>query len=355
MHDLNTNVNSLIWVFQGAREGDNAQARALAKSVGGTLIIKSLDWSPLRFLPNSVLGASLSSLTPQSAAELRPPWPHLVIAVGRRTVPAALWIKKQSTRTVLVHLGRPRAPSRKFDLVVTTPQYGLAPGSNVRQVLLPIVESPGDTARHSRWPEKFAHLPRPWIGVLVGGTRFPCRFDGAAAQKLALMANARVRVLGGSALYSTSPRTGPDQVAILASNLDVAGYVHRWQPETDNPHQFILEHADRFIVTDDSISMVAEACRSRRPVEVFEVPRSPLSITWEARSGLSGWLNELGLLSPPRNTARVRQILVERGQVKLLGKEEGSDWVPYEDEWPAIVKEIRALVGSARLGAQPTR
>ncbi len=351
MHQLNQKVNSLIWIFQGAREGDNAQARALAMSVGELIIIKSLDWTALRFLPNSLLGSSLANLTREAAASLHPPWPDLVIAVGRRTVPAALWVKEQSSRTVLVHLGRPRAPSRKFDLVVTTPQYGLVPGTNVRQVLLPIAEAAEAPVLDSHWEQDFAPLPRPWVGILVGGTRFPSRFDPAAAQTLASTANARVRKLGGSALYSTSPRTGSKQAAILADALDVPGYVHRWQRGADNPHRVILEQADRFIVTDDSISMIGEACRTRRPVEVFEVPRSPLGLTWRAQKGVSGWLNGQGLLSPPRNTLRVREILVERGHVKFLGQEDDRDWLPYRDEWPAIVTEIRALVSTARLGA----
>ena len=47
-------------------------------------------------------------LTAASRRWLQPPWPDLVIGIGRRTVPVARWIQEQSGgRTNLVRLGHP--------------------------------------------------------------------------------------------------------------------------------------------------------------------------------------------------------------------------------------------------------
>ena len=72
---------------------------------------------------------SAGHLKPSSRRWLEPPWPDLVIGIGRRTVAVARWIRKQSGgRTQLVRLGHPRAPNRLFDLVITTRQYPVPPG-----------------------------------------------------------------------------------------------------------------------------------------------------------------------------------------------------------------------------------
>ena len=120
----------LVWVLQGSRRGDNAQARELAARLPALTEAKHLKYNWLYGLPNFLLGAGLASVE-QGAECLTPPWPDLVNAIGRRSVPVARWIKKKSGGcTRLVHMGRPRAPLDIFDLVITTPQYGLPPGES---------------------------------------------------------------------------------------------------------------------------------------------------------------------------------------------------------------------------------
>jgi mitochondrial fission protein ELM1 len=166
-----------VWVLQGAHAGDNAQARALAHLLGADFALKQLVFTPFRHVPNVFLRSNLASIDRAKSASLEPPFPDLVIAVGRRSVPAALWIKKQSGgRTKLVHIGRPRAPAAWFDLLITTPQYGLPGGPNVIEMPLPLTsERPVSAEEISAWEKRFADLPRPWTGVLVGGSRFPIR------------------------------------------------------------------------------------------------------------------------------------------------------------------------------------
>lgn len=86
----------VIWVLQGIHPGDNAQARALASRIDGEVICKDLKFNRLYRLPNLVLGASTFSLNAISRQGLLPPWPDLVIATGKRSVPAARWIKRQA-------------------------------------------------------------------------------------------------------------------------------------------------------------------------------------------------------------------------------------------------------------------
>ena len=121
-----TNREQLIWVLQTARAGDNAQVLEIARRLGGSLVVKKVAFNTLHNLPNWMSGASLTSLATEARGQFDAPWPDLVIAAGKRTVPVVRWIRFASGgRTKLVQIGRPRAALKDFDLVISTPQYGL--------------------------------------------------------------------------------------------------------------------------------------------------------------------------------------------------------------------------------------
>jgi mitochondrial fission protein ELM1 len=295
----------IVWVLQGLKAGDNAQARELARRLGHAAVVKPLRYNWLHHLPNILAGASIAHVRSEQKRELRPPWPKLVICAGKRAVPVALWIKKQSRGYAkIVHLGRPRVPLDWIDLVITTPQYGLPLAGNVIERPVPFVTpaTPSETEL-AGWRRQFCHLPRPWTGVLVGGSVFPIYLDDKAIARLAT----RIRTAQeerGAVLVSTSPRTGVSAARKLTQLIPPPAYLHVFG-EGDNPHHAILALADRFIVTSDSVSMLAEAAGTGKPIEIFELPRSKLAVSWEARRGLGGWLARNGIISPPRDLRKL--------------------------------------------------
>src|SRR5690606_35534405 len=106
----------LIWVLLGHRAGDNGQALALASALNWQTIAKRLRYTRLHHAPNWLLGASTAHLRSDSDP-IQPPWPDIVIGVGKRSVPVARWIRRQSqNKTRLVQIGRPFAPLHDFDL-----------------------------------------------------------------------------------------------------------------------------------------------------------------------------------------------------------------------------------------------
>src|SRR3546814_11263928 len=70
---------------------------------------------------------------------LTPPWPDLVIAMGRRAAPIARWVKRQSGgHAKLVQLGRKAANvADDFDLAVACSHFQLPPHPNRVDLLLP--------------------------------------------------------------------------------------------------------------------------------------------------------------------------------------------------------------------------
>jgi mitochondrial fission protein ELM1 len=325
-----------VWALLGEREGDNAQVRGLTEALGWPAEVKRLAYNRRYKWWNLLLGASLLSLDRRRSDALAPPWPDLVIAAGRRSAPVARWIRKQSAgRTRLVHIGRPWAPLACFDLVVTTPQYGLPERANVLHNTLPIVRA--DAARlaeaRARWQPRLAALPRPLVALLAGGDSPPYVLDARTAARLGREASATARALGGTLVVTCGPRVRAPAAEALAASVAGAGHVHRWRADDpDNPYLAYLALADRFIVTGDSVSMLAEACATGKPVSIFPLPERA-DWRWRATRRLQhrlegrpdcigrGWarLVELGLVKRTRDLTRVHRALQARGPAEAAG------------------------------------
>lgn len=266
---------------------------------------------------------TLLGVQPAARAVLAPPWPELVISAGRRNELVALWIKARSPATRLVHIGRPWCHPGRFDLVVTTPQYRLEGFPNVLVNQLPLHRVDGELERgRAAWAEAFAHLCPPRTVLLVGGNSGAYVFDRQQAARLAQQTNALAKAAGGSLLVSTSARTPPVFVDALLTALDSPAVVYRWGDAGANPYYGLLAWGDRFIVTEDSVSMLAEALATGKPVAVFRIDalagaRGP----WWANPGHYAWkplTHRLAMAFAParyhRDVRRLQQGLVDVGR-----------------------------------------
>jgi mitochondrial fission protein ELM1 len=201
-----------------------------------------------------------------------PPWPELVIATGRQSVPASLYIGQRSQRTWRVQIQNPGIHPRKFALVIAPMHDGLR-GVNVIQTVGALHRATPErlAADSAAFASRIAHLPHPRIGVLLGGTSGVYRFGADEARALAKELRQQVSCLGGSFLLTPSRRTGEDNVAILRDGLaGTPGFF--WDGTGDNPYFGILGSADVLLVTGDSVNMLTEACASGHPVYVYALP-----------------------------------------------------------------------------------
>jgi uncharacterized protein len=269
-----------VWLLLGERQGDNAQVlalgRALTSDLGWHCEVKQLRYDPNCDVPFRQRGATLIGVDVGHSDSLSAPWPDVVVAVGRRAAPVSRWLKEQTGGQLLnVHLGRPRIAYHHFDLIVTTPQYGLPSAPNVLTMTLPIImhDDAALDAEARRWESQLRHLPRPWTAVFVGGPTSQLRFHREVGGDLLARAKAHVATANGSLLVTTSPRTTMDVIDLFENEIGRSHFLHRWSRHTPNPYQALLRLADDFIVTNDSISMIAEAVDMMKPLYVFQVPR----------------------------------------------------------------------------------
>jgi mitochondrial fission protein ELM1 len=258
------------WALTTGEAGMRSQARGLAHAVAARVEEKIVHFRPLWRRAPARTPFLLQGLAANSDP-LEPPWPDLVVTCGRRAAAVGLALKARAGgRLKLVHVQDPQTSPRGFDLVVAMPHDRVA-GSNVLRV---------DTAMHDvraeklavaarEWGPRLAHLPRPFTGVLLGGSTARLAFEAEQGRALA-EGLARLRAtLGGTVLVVPSRRT-PDAVLrhfVELARGDPSFWV--WDGQGDNPYLGVLALADRLVVTADSISMVSEALATEAPVEIF--------------------------------------------------------------------------------------
>jgi mitochondrial fission protein ELM1 len=361
------------WLMMGHKAGDNSQILALAEALGWPFEIKRLVYRRTELLTNLLAGPTLEGLVREKSSPLEPPWPELVISAGRRNEPLVRWIQRQAGgrhRIKLVHVGRPWALHECFDLIVTTPQYRLPRKPHILHNELPLHRvSPQRLAEAAEtWRGRLAHLPRPYVSVLLGGQAGPYNFDRENGALLGFWASRMAQELGGSVLATTSARTPPKAAGAFAEQLEAPHFLYRYRrDDPDNPYFALLGLADRVIVTCDSMSMLAEACATGKPVFMFDLLRGPGSnrppVPREARirgrsllERLADWhprptIYRIGMRIGPRRLTRdvtlIHRRQVEAGRAVWLGQPWPEDASPPPvRDLERAAERVRALFGA---------
>jgi len=253
-----------------------SQCLGLAEALGVTPIVKRVTLrTPWRQL-SPYLRIGLSHAYSEGSDALAPPWPDILIATGRHSVPASLYVRRESRRagkpTLTVQIQNPVIAPSHFDLVVT-PLHDRLSGPNVISTIgaLHRVTPERLAADAAAFAPQVAHLPRPYVGVLIGGANAAFRFVPEEMRAFAGALRDLAKAENVSLLVTPSRRTGDENVAILRSELsDVPAFV--WDGSGANPYYGILGLADHLIVTCDSVNMISEACATGRPVQIFNLP-----------------------------------------------------------------------------------
>jgi uncharacterized protein len=259
------------WVLTTGEAGMRSQALGLAEALGLPFTEKRIRLrAPWSWLPGHLALAALSGLDP-AHERLTPPWPRLVISCGRRSVAAAIAVRRAAAgRTIAVHIQDPHVPVRHFDLVVAMRHDGLA-GDNVLVV---------DTALHRVSPDKLRAAAEEWrsrlrtggeplLGVLLGGRNRHYAWTAERVGQLAAILRRAHDEHGMAVFVTPSRRTEAHVTAELAARFAGEPWLAIWDEAEPNPYFGLLALADRLVVTGDSVSMISECLATGRPVHVL--------------------------------------------------------------------------------------
>lgn len=259
------------WALSAGARGMENQAVALAEAAGFAAVpVRLCARAPWRWLPERawpLWGDATRRLGP-AGDRVAPPWPDLVVACGRVSVPVAITIRRRSGgRTFVVQCQNPRVSPRRFDLVVPPEHDAMPPADNV----VPILGAPNLAlpwrleAAREHWADSFAGLPRPLIAVAIGGSSRAYRMTQASLARLFAHLSAIRSATGAGFAITASRRTGPDAMAFIAreaARLDA----WLWDGEGPTPILGLYALADAVVVTADSVNMAAEAAAAGKPV-----------------------------------------------------------------------------------------
>ena len=174
------------------------------------------------------------------------------------------------------------------------------------------------------------------------GEAWPYTMSDPAARLLGAQLN-QLTAGSGSTIICTSPRTPELFAGKVTAQLVQPAEIAAWQKGAENPYPALLEAADRFVVTGDSASMLAEACARQKPVYIFDLPKRSISSLINA-SGQA--LAQIGVLHPPRDMSKIHQSLVGGSHATRLGDCHDHEYghVPLGNSLQAAADRIRAFL-----------
>lgn len=258
---------SATWVLTEDLAGLQSQAVGLAEAAG-------LAFEHRVFRAQGVWRHVPAVLWPAPAAAvgrevLAPPLPELLIGAGGKAAAVVASLRRRLRGVIIQH---PRMPLSRFDLIVAA-RHDAITGRNVivTRTALHRVTQARLAEAEALWTPRLAHLPRPLVSVLIGGSNGRYRLDAEIGAQLAgQLAGMMQRDRVGVAL-TPSRRTDPAVVQALQAALEpLGGYV--WDGSRENPYFGLLACADAIVVTADSVSMTSEAVATRAPVLVAPLP-----------------------------------------------------------------------------------
>lgn len=230
------------------------------------------DFKPLRFRPLWRHIPTNFWFNPRWAVDaslFTPPLPPVVIGAGGAGARVAAALRGKHVKAVAIQ--HPRMALSRFDAILAGRHDGIeGPNVIVTRTALHRVTQSRLGAEREIWAPRFAHLPRPLVAVLLGGSNGRYKFEAAEAKILAAQL-ASVMRQGAGMMITPSRRTAPEVVAILRAALAPLG-AWIWDFTGENPYFGMLACANAIIATADSVSMVSEAVATSAPVFLARLP-----------------------------------------------------------------------------------
>lgn len=351
-----------VWLLLDDRPGHRTQVRGLARLLGVVGEEKPLAFSWINRLPNPLLGASLLSINADKSAALQAPWPDLVVAMGRRSVPVVRWIKKQSDgRTRILLLGRKGANDMAgIDLALVCAHFQMPPHGRRRTIVSPPTQVhqallAAELARHG---DPLSEVKPPRALFLIGGPTAQHRLTATYAGTMAAAVAAAAKEAGLGLSIITSRRTPAAAINAIREAAPEAHF-HLWRADaTENPYLAYLAAADYLVVTGESESMLAEAVATEKPLTIYPLESRPLTAKQQLIAGLSRlgkgpgilaafprFLVERGWMTPLRDLGLMHRMLMAEGRAEVFDGKINREEPKPSGEFAEIADQVWALLG----------
>ncbi|HOZ05363.1 MAG TPA: mitochondrial fission ELM1 family protein [Arenimonas sp.] len=307
------------WVIHDGAAGNRRQAVALAEALGWSFDEKTLHAKGLAklFAPR-ILPFSAHPFGNDFAVEMQNA-PAYVIGCGRQAALATRLMKK--TGSFAIQILDPGIATHHWDVVIA-PNHDRMQGENV----IACNGSLHDVNEISLelWRSKepaFENLDAPRTAVFIGGPSRMAVFNEGLIEVLFSQLEYDLAKRGGSLIICGSRRT-PSLAAKKIRQRFSDSHFPVWFDDGDgeNLYHAALVHADRIVLTPDSVNMISEACATQLPVYIAQ---------------------------PERATGRLRIFLDElmkTGRVRPLNRESVSFPVTALNTMPDVIEKLKLFL-----------
>ena len=252
------------WILSSGLIGCENQCLGVIERLGIETEIKKIK-------PSMAVSLFAPYGTPFLNPQVREPWPDLVIAAGRKTIPYLKYIRRASKKECkTIYLQDPRIDSKEFD-IVWAPEHDSIEGNNV----IKTITSPNRVTNellnyhHDEWLDKLSKLKGPFIGFLIGGKSKAYNFNDAECEKIIQALN--FVISNGYTPLITLSRRSPKKLSNRIKNLLINEKNLFYDGQGDNPYFAILKASEIIITTPDSANMISEAINVPKPVYYIDI------------------------------------------------------------------------------------
>ena len=252
------------WILSSGLIGCENQCLGVIERLGIETEIKKIK-------PSMAVSLFAPYGTPFLNPQVCEPWPDLVIAAGRKTIPYLKYIRRASKKECkTIYLQDPRIDSKEFD-IVWAPEHDSIEGNNV----IKTITSPNRITNellnyhHNEWLGKLSKLKGPYIGFLIGGKSKAYDFNDDECEKI-IQAITFVISNGYTPLITLSRRS-PKNLSNRIKNLLINKKNLFYDGKGDNPYFAILKASEIIITTPDSANMISEAINVPKPVYYIDI------------------------------------------------------------------------------------
>jgi mitochondrial fission protein ELM1 len=258
------------WVVTEGKAGMELQGVALAEALNmpDITVKRVLLRSPWIYLSPYLRFAKNFSIS-KKGDQLTPPYPDLVITVGRRSVIAGLLVKQKSPQSQLICVQNPYIAAKYFDILVPSQHDNVKNATNVVQAFgsLHRITSEKLAAAKNEFATIFANYANPKIGVIIGGNSKAYSMDLESVKNFINQLKIIQKECGACLLITASRRTPQNILDYLKSlSSDKIFYWDNRNNEIPNPYLAILGTSDALVVSCESVNMISEACATNLPV-----------------------------------------------------------------------------------------
>lgn len=257
------------WVFSDGKAGHESQCLGVVEALHLKPEIKRVKpagiakwlapWGPV----------ARSEAFGVQGSRFGPPWPDFAFATGRTTIPYLRALRRRAgPATYTVILMDPRTGANSADLI-WVPEHDRLTGANVVRTLTAPHRFSREriAALRAKIPPAIAALPQPRVVCLIGGPNGDYNYTSADEDRLAQ--HLKVIAGRGAGLMITPSRRTPGGLLERIQKATAGTPAIVWNGTGENPYPDFLAHADQFVITADSVSMVCEAAATGRPIHIF--------------------------------------------------------------------------------------